>query len=217
MCSRCLELKDTVVGRTDESGVTLPPLHPRCRCAIMYREVRDVKPRGLAAGNIDSVTTEGSPPKLIGKLENMTPVLIQKTLEHYEKQIVKAPIENAIIITRAGDIYHCTGDLNTLDSIIELGEKLEYSYITHNHPVGSVNEYTFGGDDERFFVKYKPAILHGIDEKFLYELNRNATDNEFAGYALHELYSLGLDFEDPHVILTLWALNNGFGYWRKAR
>ena len=40
MCSRCLELKDTVVGRTDESGVTLPPLHPRCRCAIMYRELK---------------------------------------------------------------------------------------------------------------------------------------------------------------------------------
>ena len=47
MCSRCLELKDTVVGRTDESGVTLPPLHPRCRCAIMYRELKgeDKKPR----------------------------------------------------------------------------------------------------------------------------------------------------------------------------
>ena len=39
MNGRCLKLKDTVVGHTDESGVTLPPLHPRCRCAIMYREV----------------------------------------------------------------------------------------------------------------------------------------------------------------------------------
>ena len=39
VCSRCLALKDTVVGYTDESGVTIPPLHPRCRCAIMYDEV----------------------------------------------------------------------------------------------------------------------------------------------------------------------------------
>ena len=38
VCSRCLALKDTVVGYTDESGVLLPPLHPRCRCAIMYDE-----------------------------------------------------------------------------------------------------------------------------------------------------------------------------------
>ena len=39
VCGRCLTLKDTVVGYTDESGVTIPPLHPRCRCAIMYDEV----------------------------------------------------------------------------------------------------------------------------------------------------------------------------------
>ena len=40
VCSRCLALKDTVVGHTDESGVTLPPLHPRCRCVIIYKEVK---------------------------------------------------------------------------------------------------------------------------------------------------------------------------------
>lgn len=48
VCSRCLALKDTIVGYTDESGVTLPPLHPRCRCAIIYDEVaapRVIKPK----------------------------------------------------------------------------------------------------------------------------------------------------------------------------
>ena len=39
VCSRCLELKDSVVGRTSEVGVQLPPLHPRCRCTISYREI----------------------------------------------------------------------------------------------------------------------------------------------------------------------------------
>ena len=49
VCSRCLELKDTVVGRTDESGVPLPPLHPRCRCAIMYKELAEApKPKPLS-------------------------------------------------------------------------------------------------------------------------------------------------------------------------
>ena len=38
VCGRCLSLKDSVVGRTSDSGVTLPPLHPRCRCTIHYRE-----------------------------------------------------------------------------------------------------------------------------------------------------------------------------------
>ena len=37
-CGRCLSLKDSVVGYSDESGVQLPPLHPRCRCVIVYRE-----------------------------------------------------------------------------------------------------------------------------------------------------------------------------------
>ena len=32
------DLKDKVVGYTDESGVQIPPLHPRCRCAIRYDE-----------------------------------------------------------------------------------------------------------------------------------------------------------------------------------
>ena len=58
VCSRCLALKDTVVGYTDELGVLLPPLHPRCRCAIMYDEVGTRKepgrPRGLAPKNIES-------------------------------------------------------------------------------------------------------------------------------------------------------------------
>ena len=48
VCSCCLALKDTVVGYTDELGVLLPPLHPRCRCAIMYDEVgtpRAMKPK----------------------------------------------------------------------------------------------------------------------------------------------------------------------------
>ena len=40
-CPRCLEINGKVVGFTDEAGVQLPPLHPRCRCAIIYREVSE--------------------------------------------------------------------------------------------------------------------------------------------------------------------------------
>ena len=71
VCGRCLALKDTVVGRTDESGVTLPPLHPRCRCAIMYREDgEEKKPRtdALAAPPIKPNNSTGivSPPFSLG-------------------------------------------------------------------------------------------------------------------------------------------------------
>lgn len=59
VCSRCMALKDTVVGHTDESGVTIPPLHPRCRCTIMYQEVgaaRALKPKPKPTENYRLIT-----------------------------------------------------------------------------------------------------------------------------------------------------------------
>ena len=38
VCPRCMALKDKVIGYTDEE-TQIPPLHPRCRCVIRYREV----------------------------------------------------------------------------------------------------------------------------------------------------------------------------------
>ena len=222
VCSRCMELKDTVVGHTDESGVKLPPLHPRCRCAIMYREIGDKKPnkpRGLAVGNIDSTTTEGNPPKLIGKLEDMTPVTIKTTLEHYEAQIVNAPIEHAVIITRTGEIYHCNGDVHGIPKSYfeQMRHELEGAHITHNHPPGAKeNDNTFSNDDFNNFNYFKMARLRGIDEKFLYELNRNAKDNELARYSLIEIYSLGLDFSDYHYAIMLKALIKTTLQWFNA-
>lgn len=35
----------------------------------------------------------------------------------------------------------------------------------------------FSADDIALFQKYKLAILRGIDEKYVYELNRNAADS----------------------------------------
>ena len=86
VCGRCLALKDTVVGHTDESGVTLPPLHPRCRCTIIYRETPLTSParngnvggRGLDAGGImsgalnpDSVAAEQHAFRYYGLVRSM--------------------------------------------------------------------------------------------------------------------------------------------------
>ena len=76
VCGRCLELKDRVVGHTDESGVTIPPLHPRCRCAIMYREIGDKKPnkpRGALSGalNPDSIEAEQHAFRYYGLVRSM--------------------------------------------------------------------------------------------------------------------------------------------------
>ncbi len=49
VCGRCMDLSGTVVGFEDKffnSSVTdgqTPPLHPRCRCVIVYREIDEPK------------------------------------------------------------------------------------------------------------------------------------------------------------------------------
>ena len=43
VCSRCMELRGKVVGTTEDSGAPVPPLHPRCRCTIIYNEIEPAK------------------------------------------------------------------------------------------------------------------------------------------------------------------------------
>ena len=221
VCSRCLSLKDSVVGHTDESGVTLPPLHPRCRCIIIYREAKPSTHKGLAAGNIDIVTTQGSPPKLIDTLKDMTPATIKKTLEYYEAQIVAAPIEHAVIITAAGEVYHCNGDVHGIpfEYFVHLSNKLEGAYVTHNHPPNALeNDNTFSTDDMNRYLEFKMAILRGIDEKFVYELNRNSDDLDFKGIDFSDLIKLQQEkVKDSHRYIGLLAKINGIGYKRWNR
>ncbi len=130
---------------------------------------------------------------------------------------MNAPIEHGIIITTAGEIYHCTGDLNTLKTIEDLGEKLRGAYVTHNHPIGSDNDYTFSDLDKKLFVNFNLERLRGIDERFIYELNHYLDNNELSGRDLYEIYNMNLNFEDYHYAIMLWALMKGFGYKRWTR
>lgn len=224
VCGRCLALKDTVVGHTNESGVTLPPLHPRCRCTIIYREVGkpltapatsgNVGGRGLAAGNSINLEVGGISPYLISKINPKDTAQVKQVLEWFEATAVPAPVENAIIITTAGEIYHCTGGLNSLDTILELGDKLNGSTVTHNHPVGSANEYSFSDSDLKLFRDFKLDRLRGFDERFVYELNRNASDLDTNDFSDEELFgnTEGLLWRHSQVIDI--AKKNKFGYRR---
>ena len=216
VCPRCLALKDKVVGHTDEDGVALPPLHPRCRCAIMYREVST---RGLSAGNIDTITTEGSPPKIIERIK-FEPAIIQKALEHYEVQIVNAPVEHAIIITKTGEVYHCNGDVHGIPPIYfeQMRSKIEGAHVTHNHPLGALeNDHTFSNDDFSNFEFFKMARLRDIDAEYLYELNRHPVKSAFE-LTIEELeeWSKG-EIKDSNRLIELLAKINGYGYERWLR
>lgn len=82
-------------------------------------------------------------PRIDFEVDESEAAQIKQVIDWFEANAVTAPVENALIITTSGEIYHCTGKLNTLDPIVELGDKLRGATVTHNHPVGSVNEYSF--------------------------------------------------------------------------
>lgn len=127
------------------------------------------------------------------------------------------PIENAIIITRAGDIYHCSGGLNTLDSIAELGDKLNSAIVTHNHPLGSDNEYSFSDADKDLFMNFNLARLRGIDERFIYEFNRNPKDRDENNFTYEDLIGDSLGLLARHIKVIDFAEENKIGYRRWAK
>ncbi len=173
--------------------------------------------RGLAAGKTISVNANGSPPKLIGRLPDLERATIQKTLEHFEKQIVQKSVEHAIIITARGDVYHCSGGLNGIKMkyFEQLRKELNGAIVTHNHPVGSDNEYTFSRDDISLFEAFNLEKLRGIDEKFVYELNRNAYDLDFKKLTFEDMIQSQIsETKDAHELMGLLAKINGFGYRR---
>ena len=133
-------------------------------------------------------------------------------LSEWEKIIVNEPIENAIVITKDGEIYRCYGTLNGLYLEDDLGDKLYGAYVTHNHPIGSNNEYSFSGSDIDLYDYYKLELLRGVDEFYIYEMNRNSNYID-APVSIGE----STEYDVRHSKVTSLAHKYGFGYRRVKR
>ena len=181
---------------------------------------RYVLPRGLAAGNKISFSSANVPPRILGKIANLTPELAKATLEHFEPYIAEMSVENAIIVTVKGEVYHCAGDLNgiPLKYFDELGEKLNGATMTHNHPIGSDNEYTFSNDDISLFKRFKLARLRGVDERFVYEIDYDFSNIDEISSELADGQNLiSNEYDGRHRLVIIRALNEKFGYRRWLR
>lgn len=171
--------------------------------------------KGLAAGKSDS---NGIPvhkaPKQRGTVDIRDKKAVQLVLERYEAEILSDTIENAIVITSKGEIIQCYGSLNGVYPDTDLGDELKDAIMTHNHPVGSNNEYSFSDDDVELFIQYGLSKLRGIDEKYIYELTRNAGDID-EHMSLFEI----MQSEDSarHEKMIDIAYRNGLGYRRWKR
>ncbi len=215
-CPRCMSLNGKEIGFEDKfpiqgkelyEGMHLtPPAHPRCRCAIKYKEL--AKPKRNVQDTIENPTYRI--PKELGQIDFTDKTVVQSTVEYFEKQIVKRPVENAVVILRDGRVLLFEGELNGIPTLDTLGHLMNGAVVTHNHPLGSVNEYSFSRDDMLVFQKYGMETLRGIDERYVYELNRSGqVDSEPIIDDIEDFYQL------RHCQMIWEANSYGFGYYRR--
>ena len=223
VCPRCGALNGKEIGFDESFDIKgkemfpgmheTPPAHPRCRCAVQYKEIAAPE-RGLRSGEGQRKAPDHPVPQELGRIDFKNKDVVQSTVEYFEPQIAKQAVENAIVITKEGRVILCVGHLNGVYPDEDLGEELRGAVVTHNHPVGSDNEWSFSKADIDLFTLYELSVLRGIDEKYVYELNRDAN-------VVENMPTLAEVLQDGelarHAKVVEKARELGYGYRRKKR
>lgn len=98
----------------------------------------------------------------------------------------------------------------------DLGDELKGTVVSHNHPVGSDNEYSFSKLDIQLFLNNELAVLRGIDEKYIYELTRNSEEID-EPLSLFELMELNGEYgRHEKVIDTARKMKIGYRRWKRV-
>jgi SPP1 gp7 family putative phage head morphogenesis protein len=116
--------------------------------------------------------------KLIDRLPDPTPDVKIKLLKKHEKELVRLDREEAVVITKSGNVYQVAGDKKSVD-ITALGSSLKGAYVTHNH-IDEETEFTMSDRDFATFIDNEIECLRGVDYKYIYELTRNPADIDIA-------------------------------------
>lgn len=200
-CDICLTLNGSYFSLSEGiPGVNMPPMHPNCKCTITPKAARSmfesrpgsnplkdnpkfeewkeryVKDGGLSAsvGDPGNGIEEHEEKKLLERIDYYDARLVQSKLEEYSERIVKGnEKENAVCITRNGNVYHCHGVSGRVYPNYDLGEELAEAYVTHNHPAAETR-FSFSFDDISLFMEYKLPQLTGVDDKYIYTIRRTA-------------------------------------------
>lgn len=170
----------------------------------------------LSSGNVGGEENlKHDAPKYLGSLENISYDVVKSTLKKYEPKIAEYNNESAIIVTAAGLIFQCFGTKNNVFLIDDMGDDLEGASVTHSHPVGSDNEYSFSNWDIQFFMDFNLKILRGIDEKYVYELSRKTGEVD-PHVTIDELYVSDGDSSRHDEVITfaeIWGI--GYRRWKR--
>lgn len=171
-----------------------------------------LKDGGIQTDTAGSGVSVHKQPKVLEKVDFSNRDVVLSKLAGYEMAIADSSVENAIVATKDGQIIQCYGDLDAVYPNIDLKDRLTGAVVTHNHPAGSANEYSFSDDDINLFMDSKLEVLRGIDEKYVYELNRNPADRDT------HLPIFDIDeYSARHDRVISRAEELGIGYRRYAR
>ncbi len=177
-----------------------------------YKDTKVIT-KGLSANNnYESNIPEHTAPKLLEKLTNIDKDTILLKLKEYENIIVKDNTkENAIVITKDGEVWQCFGTLNRVFPDIDLGDKLYGASVTHNHPIDET-AFSFSNDDIKLFEDYKLKILRGIDKEYNYQMDRDLIDiDKPSNISVFELTFM--DYQNE--VNISYCKEKGYGYRRK--
>lgn len=166
---------------------------------------------GLSSGKEKDSGSEYKAPKILQKIDKTDYKDIKSILEGYEKTIVNDVVENAIVVTKNGNVYQCFGTENKVFPDKDLGDILIGASVTHNHPA-NVTEYSFSKDDLELFENYSLTTLRGCDEKYVYEITR---ENDIVDEC-PTLFDM-TDEDYLHFQAIQFARQNGYGYRRVKR
>lgn len=230
----CQDMDNKVFEYKDrEVGTNFPPMHPNCRSktrGYLGKELesklkrRAIDPKTGKAKEIGNISykewinkntqsinenntlEKHSNPNLLETIELKN---IDTTLNKYENIIKNDKIENAIVITKEGKVYQCFGDEHNVWPDVDLGDKLINASITHNH-LPNETSYSFSDADIRLFEKYKLSKLRGIDDKYVYELDRTKKPSINSPTFMDSLEDVTLE----HLRLIQYAIDNDISYKR---
>ena len=162
---------------------------------------------GLAAKVSGIGVPEHEEPLLLKTIDFTDKKAVIETLTEFEKNAIMDDVETACVITKSGKVYKCFGVKDRVFPDFDLKDELIGSVVSHNHPINETI-FSFSDDDFDMFQKYNIELLRGCDEKYTYELTRNATLIDDSPNKLD-------DFELwQHARMISIAEANGFGYRR---
>ena len=162
---------------------------------------------GLAAKIGGDGIPEHDEPILLKTIDYFDKNAVLETLTNFEKSAIMSEVETACVITKDGKVYKCFGIEDRVFPDFDLGEDLFGATVSHNHPI-SKTEHTFSDQDFGLFHQFNLDLLRGCDEKYTYELTRDATliDDPPEDWQTFENYF--------HGQMILKAKEYGFGYRR---